>query len=85
VTRETFLRAAHERSIRHRDEIEKSALCGCFHCLKTFLPQAIDEWIDGDQTALCPSCGIDSVLGDAGGLPITKELLSEMRAFWFDR
>jgi hypothetical protein len=29
----------------------------------------IEEWIDGGQTALCPHCGIDSVLPVIDGHP----------------
>lgn len=32
---------------------------------------------------MCPYCGIDSVLGDQSGFPITKELLIRMRWHWF--
>ena len=48
-----------------------------------FLSAKITEWIDVDstgegQTATCPRCGIDSVLGSASGLPISREFLDEM-------
>ena len=35
------------------------------------------------QTAICPFCGIDSVIGDRSGVPITKEFLSGMNQVWF--
>ena len=41
------------------------------------------EWIDDDNTALCPKCGIDSVIGTKSGYPITKEFLGQMQAHWF--
>jgi acetone carboxylase gamma subunit len=34
-------------------------------------------------TALCPYCGIDSVIGDKSGFPITKEFLEKMYQHWF--
>jgi hypothetical protein len=43
----------------------------------------IEEWTDAADTALCPHCGIDAVIGDASGFPITKEFLSEMCQAWF--
>jgi hypothetical protein len=43
----------------------------------------IREWTDDGQTALCPSCGVDSVIGDASGFPITVEFLTAMEAHWF--
>ncbi len=60
----TDLIAAHRHSSNHRQEIEASKVCGCFYCLAVFPPASIDEWCDEDGTALCPKCGIDSVIGD---------------------
>lgn len=74
---------AHRRCVMHRIELEKSDLCGCFYCMANFSPSTIDKWIDQEQTALCPKCGIDSVIGSASGFPITKEFLEQMYAHWF--
>lgn len=53
----------------------------------TFPPNAIAEWVDEikgvGQTALCPWCSIDSVMGDRSGYPITAAFLKSMNAFWF--
>ncbi len=82
------LRIAHKKHIFHRAEIENSHRCGCFHCKKIFGPDQIVDWTDtnkpgAQQTALCPMCGIDSVIGDASGFEITEAFLAEMRAAWF--
>jgi hypothetical protein len=74
---------AHRHSIRHRAEIEASDLCGCFYCERIFSREQIGEWTDDGDTALCPHCGIDSVLGSASGFEITAGFLSQMRAAWF--
>lgn len=76
---------AHEKCSYHRAEIEASQRCGCFYCLYVFPPLEIEEWIDGQQTALCPRCGIDSVIAEASGLPLTEEFLKEMERYWFSR
>jgi hypothetical protein len=81
-----LVQAAHQASSRHRAEIQKSKLCGCFHCRKLFPPSEIREWIDegnGAETALCPRCGIDSVIGDASGYELTESFLSAMQKHWF--
>jgi hypothetical protein len=87
--------AAHPHSIRHRSEVEASGVCGCFYCLAVFPPSEVTEWIDWPadtpagaenargQTALCPRCSIDSVIGSASGFPITPEFLARMEAHWF--
>ena len=36
-----------------------------------------------EQTALCPKCEIDSVIGSASEFPITKDFLERMHAHWF--
>jgi hypothetical protein len=78
------LMAAHKHSSRHRDEIAMSSLCGCFSCLDTYAPSEIVEWTDGGTSAICPHCGIDSVIGDASGLPVTSpEFLGAMSDRWF--
>ncbi len=74
---------AHRHSIRHRQEIEASERCGCFYCLAVFVPSDIMDWVDEDATALCPQCGIDSVIGASAGYPITREFLERMKQHWF--
>ena len=79
--------AAHKHSIFHKSELEQSDLCGCFYCLETFPPSRVENWVDSDdergETALCPECGIDSVIGSASGFPIETEFLRKMRNHWF--
>ena len=89
----TNLLDAHRHCSRHREEILASEKCGCFYCLKTFPPDDIKDWIDEPQTteknfvisatALCPHCGIDSVLGSKSGYAITEEFLRRMNQYWF--
>jgi hypothetical protein len=50
------------RSWKARSRLEKVATCGCYYCLRTYSPKEIREWVDGQETALCPKCGIDSVV-----------------------
>jgi hypothetical protein len=77
------LDAAHKHSIHHRAELEQSTICGCFYCSAIFSPSEITEWIDDGQTALCPQCPVDAVLGSASGYPITSEFLKKMHDKWF--
>ncbi len=81
--RQVQVLAAHKHSSKHRAELEKSEKCGCFFCLRIYSPSEIEDWTDGDNTAICPHCSVDSVIGDASGYPITKEFLQEMRNYWF--
>ena len=76
------LAEVHGYSSGHRDHIEHSFQCGCFHCEQVFGPQTIKTWIDDGQTAVCPHCGIDSVI-PGGPLFISAELLSAMSERYF--
>jgi hypothetical protein len=63
--------------------------------MATFPPGEIREWAgslrkgkggrERETTALCPACGIDSVIGSASGYPITEEFLKKMHQHWFER
>lgn len=75
---------AHRYSANHKEELQKDKLCGCFYCLKIFKPEEITFWIkDISGTAVCPYCGIDSVIGESSGYPITEEFLKKMHKYWF--
>jgi len=75
---------AHKHSINNKEEIMNSKVCGCFYCREMFVPTEIKHWIkDSKLTAQCPYCLIDSVIGDASGIPITKAFLDAMYKRWF--
>src|ERR1041384_7086559 len=75
--------AAHARSIRHREEILSSETYGCFCCWKVFPPSSIKTWADDGQTAICPFCCVDSVIGSASKFPINADFLAKMERHWF--
>ncbi|HLK28653.1 MAG TPA: hypothetical protein VKT28_08730 [Puia sp.] len=88
MNNQDLLRAAHQHSIFNKDEILESQVCGCFYCLKNFAPQQITEWVEeGDnrhETALCPFCSIDSVIGNKSGYKVDdKNFLKTMYDYFF--
>jgi len=80
------LQAAHRHSSNHRKELERSDVCGCFYCCRTVAATAVEDWVDDDDgTAICPYCGIDSVLGSASGYAVGEQsFLRAMHALWFE-
>lgn len=80
---------AHMFSNNHKPELRKDSLCGCFYCLEIFHPSEIKEWVapksecDKRGTAICPYCGVDSIIGESSGYSITKEFLEKMKEYWF--
>lgn len=79
------LKRAHTLSYANRSRLAHAGACGCFYCLKVFTPDQIIDWsLDTpDETAICPYCGIDSVIGDNEGYRLTDDFLKAMYAEWF--
>lgn len=88
----------HKFSANHRALMERSEFAGCFYCEARFDPEEILEWVDvpadavpdanglrRGETAVCPRCGIDSVLPSAAPFKWDDALLSDMHAHWFAR
>ena len=83
---EEELKAIHKHSFMNRNEVTDSKNCGCFYCGRIYPSSQLDpeeDYTDFGATALCPYCGIDSVIGDASKIHLTKELLNEMYKYFF--
>ena len=75
---------AHKRSMNNRQALLEAGKGACFYCLDEFAAHEISRWTDDDSTALCPRCGIDSVLS-VSDQAADKEFLRRMREYWFER
>lgn len=82
----TDLERLHKLSFENESAVSSSVKCGCFYCSRIFDKDHILEWVDDQnaRTALCPYCGIDSVLPDSR-VDLTDDLLLQMRLQWFDK
>ncbi len=68
-----YLIEAHKSSTSNKKVLQSSETCCCFYCLHVYAPSEVIAWIDEDgETALCPKCGVDAVIGSASGLPISE-------------
>jgi hypothetical protein len=84
MTEKDDLETVHRESSRNRVAVENSQLCGCFYCLLVFEPTSITKWIDLGITAMCPRCGIDSVLPSSKNpIWIDPSFLKAMHERWF--
>jgi PHP family Zn ribbon phosphoesterase len=61
------------------EELDKYEEAGCYYCLKVFHVDEILEYIDNSTTALCPHCGIDSVVPGV----TNKFFLEKAHDYWF--
>ena len=80
------LEAAKSHATDNEAEILTSHECGCFFCRSRFGARDIVDWdYDAGHTeAICPECGMASVIGDASGFPVTdKEFLKEMNLAFY--
>ena len=80
--------AAHQFSFKNKAYLLQPQRCGCFSCLTIFHSTELEEGDfvpedDGQYTACCSYCGIDSVIGENCGYTITLELLAAMKDYWF--
>lgn len=77
--------AKHSRS--NRSEIEASGLCACYCCESTVPAKDVCEWTPSkgslEECAVCPTCGCDSLIGDASGIELDPAFLSAMSEHFF--
>ena len=66
-------------------EIVASNQCGCIFCRHLFSARDISDWVtEGHHvSAVCPECGMDCVIGDKSGVPLSKELLKDMNRYFY--
>lgn len=91
------LLAAYRYVSNNWAQIGASKLCGYCNWVEIFKPDEIVGWTGltmqnlddpaalNGQTAMCPRCGSEAVLGDGCGFPINANFLARMNEAWFQR
>jgi hypothetical protein len=91
------LLAAYRYTSNNWGSIQGSKVCGCCNCVEVFAADEIVAWTGLDvhnvddpkavekQTAMCPRCGSEAVLGDKTGYPIDAQFLGRMNEAWFQK
>lgn len=84
LTREERIRL-YSHCTSNQKMLAKEKKCGCFFCGHVFDPKEIYSWIEdrNGPTAVCPHCGIDSVIGEGAGFPLTKVVLNRLHEACF--
>ncbi|MET0333975.1 MAG: hypothetical protein ABW190_06865 [Rhizobacter sp.] len=89
--------AAYRYTSNNWSQIQASKVCGCCNCVEIFPADEIVGWTGLDfqnaedpkaleaQTAMCPRCGSEAVLGDKSGYPIHPTFLGQMNEAWFQK
>lgn len=81
--KDPFLEEIHASAATgNRDALARSGQAGCFHCLERFPAREVVEFTEPEGTAVCPRCGLDSVVGDASR-ELGDPFLARMHRYWF--
>lgn len=81
---QNYLKMLHRQSIGNKARLSDAKDCGCFFCFSHFPASAAEYWDDeGGETAVCPKCGIDSVIGEYDDERIPDDLLRAMKKRFF--
>lgn len=78
------IEAAYAHTIRNRAELLKSHNCCCIDCRHIFPSEEVVDWIDDGQTAMCPYCDTDAVIGDASRYQFTEDFINPLHNEYFD-
>ena len=75
-----YISSSHNRTV-----ITAATKCVCFYCKKTTEPKDILEYCDNGNTAICPHCGVDSILPNSA-FPnniIDDNIVTQMQELYF--
>lgn len=73
----------HKSGFENKELIEKTDECGCFYCKTIFKPNEIKDWCDDGKTAICPYCGVDSVICNTDDYKVCENDLRRMYNYFF--
>lgn len=74
----------HKFTHNYNALILNTQICGCFYCCQFFISDTIKEFVRNNTCALCPLCGIDSVIPLTNCPNMSREFLEEMHDYWFE-
>ena len=71
--------------MRNKKIILSGNKAACYYCCKIFDSKEVVDFIkekDGDSTALCPRCGIDTLISDSQA-ELSPEFIKAMQQHYF--
>lgn len=69
-------------SFHNKNSLQEAKKVACYYCCKRFNFEEIKDFTDGGLTAICPQCGIDSLIPDEDE-NLSDEFLKECSEYWF--
>ena len=76
------IKIAPKLSIRNRKSLNEVSECACYYCYKIYEVKEIKDYTDMEETALCPYCGIDTVLPVKCKEDKNHQLLHKIHNYW---
>lgn len=61
------------------ERMNPEAVCGCYNCQQIFRFKDITDFWDEGEVAVCPNCGLDSVVVETADMQVTAQRLFAMR------
>ena len=77
------IRMAPKLAINNKTNLKLANECACYYCLKSFNYENVKEWVDNNDTAICPFCSVDAVVPIYEEKDGDIEFLSKIRKYWF--
>lgn len=83
-SKEDLLRA-HTYTLDNYPMLFAQQACVCIYCKERFASHAIRDYSYSEKgTALCPKCGIDSIVGEYAGFELSDAFIEKMHEYFFD-
>ena len=77
---------AHKYTYANELELKTPQTCVCIYCQTTFDSMEIQDYTnDYPGTALCPYCGIDTVIGEYSGYHLDDTFKQDMYDYFFSK
>lgn len=73
----------HTYSTNNRRFVAISDKCYCFYCRACVDHSEIVDYLKDEQTAVCPKCGIDSIIPDRIDETVDESIIAKLHAYWF--
>ena len=81
--KKALLEKLHTYCTNNRDLVARANRCYCVYCKADMDRREIVDFLELENTAVCPKCGVDAVLPDSIDETISRSLLQELHEYWF--
>lgn len=79
----SLIESAIKYATSNKEALSNSTNAGCYYCLRIYPASEVAEFLEVEDTAICPYCDIDSVLPDNTPIELNKANLEELQEYWF--